>query len=70
MCAGARRGFGQGMGRGRGAGRGMGLGAQQRTAAGRDEKSALEQEAGFLEKQLDRIKRQLTSPGGGEESLK
>jgi hypothetical protein len=55
-CAGARRGMRWGLGRGRGA------------AGTQDQKTALAQQAGFLERQLDRIKRQLSGPGGAPPS--
>jgi hypothetical protein len=50
----------------RGAGRGIGLGRRLGRCAARDPKTALEQEASFLERQLDRIKRQIQGPGGGK----
>jgi hypothetical protein len=60
MCAGARRGFGQGAGFGRGSRRGADFGLRGAT----DPKSALEQQASFLERQLGRIKQQLTRMAG------
>lgn len=64
-CGGARRasGFGLGRGRGRGAGRGMNSRQGWRGAAVvRDEKADLQQEASLLERQLDRVKQQLSGP--------
>jgi hypothetical protein len=67
-CGGGRRGVGQGTGLGRGTGRGTGFGRQQANGAAQDPKTALAQQAGFLERQLDRIKRQLSGLGGGQPS--
>lgn len=65
-CAGGQRGVGRGMGlgRGRGAGSGPGFGQQQALGAGQDRKAVLEEQAGFLERQLERVKRQLSGLGG------
>jgi hypothetical protein len=46
-----------------GLGRGVGLGQRQANVAAPDRKAALEQQAGFMERQLDRIKQQLSSLG-------
>lgn len=62
VCGAGRRGAGQGTGLGRGTGRGMGLCQQRANAAAPDQKAA------FLERQLDRIKRQLAGLGGGQPS--
>jgi hypothetical protein len=67
MCGGGRRGVGQGAGLGRGTGRGMGF-CQQRASGTAPEKAVGEQQATFLERQLDRIKRQLSGLGGGQPS--
>ena len=62
-CAGAQRGSGRGLGPcGRGAGRGVGLGQQ------RDRKAVLGEQATFLERQLDRIKKQLSGLIGEQPS--
>jgi hypothetical protein len=63
MCGGARRGVGQGTGLGRATGRGMGFRQQQRNVAVPDQKAVLEQQATSMERQLDRIKQQLSSLG-------
>ena len=68
MCAGARRGAGQGRGLGLVTGRGRGFCQQQAHAAAPDRKAVLEQQASFLERQLDRIKRQLSGLSGGQPS--
>ena len=67
-CGGGRRGVGQGAGLGRGTGRGMGLCQQRANGAAPDQKAVLEAQGSFLERQLDRIKRQLSGLGGGQPS--
>ncbi len=63
MRAGAQKGSGRGLGPcGRGAGRGVGLGQQQ------DPKAVLREQATFMERQLDRIKKQLSGLIGGQPS--
>ena len=63
---------GSGRGRGRcatgprGTGRGIGLGGRLGRCAARDTKATLEQEASFLERQLDRIKRLTQGQSGGK----
>ena len=63
MRAGAQKGSGRGLGPcGRGARRGVGLGPQQ------DRKAVPGEQATFMERQLDRIKQQLTGLIGGQPS--
>lgn len=63
MRAGAQKGSGRGLGPcGRGARRGVGLGPQQ------DPKAVLGEQASFMERQLDRIKKQLSGLIGGQPS--
>lgn len=50
----------------RGAGRGMGSGRRLGRCAVRDPRAAFEQEASFLERQLDRIKRLTQGQSGGK----
>ena len=63
MRAGAQKGSCRGLGPcGRGAGRGMGLGQQQAR------KAVLGEQASFMERQLDRIKKQLSGLIGEQPS--
>ena len=65
MCGGGRRGTGLGSG----TGRGMGPCQQRSNLAAPDQRSVLGARANFLERQLDRIKRQLSGLGGGQASV-
>jgi hypothetical protein len=67
-CVGARGGFGQGAGSGRGTGRGMGLGQRRANGPARGQRAILEQQAGFIERQLDRIKRRVSDFAGEQPS--
>lgn len=64
-CAGARTGSGQG----RGSGRRNRFGQTQGGSSSLDQKSDLERRAGFLQSQLERIKRQLAELGGKGEDI-
>ena len=64
-CAGARTGSGLG----RGAGRRNRFGQPQGGSSNLDQKSDLERRAGFLQSQLERIKRQLAELSGGGKDL-
>jgi hypothetical protein len=46
----------------------MGLCQQRANGAAPDQKAVLEAQGSFLERQLDRIKRQLSGLGGGQPS--
>jgi hypothetical protein len=56
------------MGRGLVTGRGKGFCQQRANGAASDQKAVLEQQATFIERQLDRIKQQLSSLGGEQPS--
>jgi hypothetical protein len=66
--AGSRSGIGQGMGRGRETGCRMGVCQRRASVAAADRKPMMEQQAGLLERQVARIKRQLSGLAGGQPS--
>ncbi len=66
--SGSGRGRGRCGGAGRGVGRGMGFGRARANRAPQDPNASPEQQAGFLERQLDRIKRQISGQGGGQKA--
>jgi Family of unknown function (DUF5320) len=65
-CAGAWSGFGPGMGFGRRVGRGVGYGLRWAAPAAPDRKAALADRANALERELARVRQQLTDLGAGE----
>lgn len=63
-CFGGRRGLGRGLG----AGRGGRFGWQQGYSTAADERTALDDEQGFLEARLASVKRRLAALGGKKET--